>query len=219
MPQVLGRRYYRQSDTHGLEVQIVSKGTEAGWWVAVLPDHSVVEIPLSHKKTISSAPIGGVTYSPMPVLTNDVKQATIRRAQDKVRLNNIKRMRKIGAGGHGHFGELRRFLTILTGLPILSGRLARWALRSKRRFGSAVCSVFVVYEAASNWGVFEWLNRKTETFTEFYRDVRDKISDSSEVVGETITTIESMYGAVTDYIEPWRLLAYFVTALMMLWFW
>ena len=50
--------------------------------------------------------------------------------------------------------ELRRFLTVSSGLPFFSLRSFRWIFRSRRRFGGSVVGFFMLYEALSNWGVF-----------------------------------------------------------------
>ena len=95
------RRYLRQSPHGGVEILLLGKGSETGWKAAVLPDGSIAEVPMLHRKTVSPVPSASVTYTPMPVLTEARKKDIM---DDYKRKLERKRLKNIGTVGEERSG-------------------------------------------------------------------------------------------------------------------
>eukprot|EP00969_Alexandrium_andersonii_P269983 11932913-Alexandrium_andersonii.AAC.1 len=58
-PQPMDRRYYRSSDTVGLEIALLRKAADRNGWLVVTPERSICLAYLSQRKTYSKDPIEG----------------------------------------------------------------------------------------------------------------------------------------------------------------
>ena len=68
--------------------------------------------------------------------------------------------------------------------------------------------LFLVYEGLVHWGFFDYLHARAERGMELYQQLRETLAESSESVGEFLTTVESVYTGLSSIIEPRRAAAY-----------
>ena len=92
------RRYLRQSPHGGVEILLLGKGSETGWKAAVLPDGSIAEVPMLHRKTVSPVLSAAVTYTPMPVLTETRKKEIMDAYKKKLERKRSEEDRQVRRG-------------------------------------------------------------------------------------------------------------------------
>ena len=216
MPQPWDRRYLKYGGASGYEILLVRRGSRAGRWAAVLPNGDLGEIELNQRRILKAAPEAGIAYTPMPVLTEERRTEIDTEVARLLAAGMLRQLRREGAG----FGtELRRFGAVFSSLPVLCGRWVRWALRSRTRFGGFCAIAFLLYEGLSHWGLFDWLQDKTDRAVQVYHGIQQRLSDSNEAFAELVQFWESIYKAVSDFVEPWRVVAYVGCAFFVYWFW
>jgi hypothetical protein len=216
MPAAWERRYYRQSTTRGLELHLIVRGSSAGWWVCVSPDGSLGEVEIGHRKTVRSAPEAGVMYTPQPVMSDEMRTEIDTKARELLRVRGLRKLRRFGQSGIAT--EARRFGSIVASAPLMAGKWVRWALRGRVRFGGMCAVLFFIYEGLSHWGVFDYVQERIERSWAIYMEVREKLVESSEFVSDMLGALESAHSTVGTMIEPWRVVAYTMSAGFCYWF-
>ena len=71
MPATWDRRYVRESEATGLEVQVVSRGSAGGWWAVVLPDWSVAELEVTQRLATTAQPAVRTLAEPCALAIDD----------------------------------------------------------------------------------------------------------------------------------------------------
>ena len=120
MPAAWERRYLRQSESAGLEVLVVSRGTAATWWAVVLPDQSVAEFTTSDRANVKVSPQNGILYTPMPVISEERKGEITRLVEEKKARRSLRRLS--GLLSLGVSSELQRLLFVAAAVPATFGR-------------------------------------------------------------------------------------------------
>ena len=202
-------RYVRKSDTGGEQIALLKK-TRNGHWAGVFPDGSLMEVELGHRATVRTQPLPEVQYVPLPVMSADRKAQVMTAVQAAITAHTLPALQKYGsASGRSPLQEVRRFCGTLAGLPIFAARWARWALRSRSRFGAAMALNFIIYEAFSHLGLYTWVNGKVTRAWTIYQEVREWTAETSEGIHGWLVWFEALHEGVSKYIEPSRLGFYF----------
>ena len=159
MPLAWDRRYYRCSEHHGLELQLLKRGTASGRWAVVLPDGSVQEVKVTgNTRKIRPTALTTVMYTTSIVLTEDRKLALLAEADRLITARTISLLPDFGSNTGDAGLSLRRFLGVLASFPMTASGWCRWCLRSRRRFAGGVAVIFFFYEGLTSPGVFDWIN-------------------------------------------------------------
>ena len=72
MPQFGDKRFVQTSHAQGVEVMLLRKSNEAGFWLVLRPDQRILRLKLIDRqwvRTPAQGGKGGVWYQPLPVLS------------------------------------------------------------------------------------------------------------------------------------------------------
>jgi hypothetical protein len=209
MVQAWERRYYKQSDTTGLEVMLVRRASP-GKWVVVLPDRSLRIAPVGGR-ALRTAPDSALIYSPLPVINSAQREELTGMAITSVAAGTLTELAMPPHSGRGHsrrVSELKRFLSVVFSMPLASARWVRWGLRSRSRFSGLMAVTFLIYEGLTSAGAFDRIQYIFEAIYQFKEGVRNRIEDVSETGADFFRVMDEISSAIREWVEPWRLLAY-----------
>ena len=184
----------------------------------VLPDGRYGEVELSHRPTVRLQPMDGVVYTSMPVFTDQRKGEIPTEVNGLVTAGALRTLPRYGAPRQqGVHHTLRRFAAVLSSAPVVAARWCRWCLRSRRRAAGGLGVLFLLCEGLSHWGFFDYVHDRAERASEIYQQLKDGLTESSEAVGEYITTAERLYAWLASWIEHWWAVAYLGSACFLWW--
>ncbi len=219
MPATWERRYYRCGATSGWEVAVVRRGLRSKEWMVVAPDGGVYGLEISHRASCRTSPDGfaaPIDFTPLPVLTDERRTQILETASAQVERGRVTALPLYG--GSGALGvRLRRWMSVVAALPVVSASWVRWCLRSRARFTALSVVSFFIYEGLETAGLFDRAQRGYQAITRTYLQVRGLITEQYEGISEWVQFSEDLLDGVRTVIEPWRLVAYLFCGAILIW--
>ena len=181
------RRYLRTSRTRGEELYVLERTAVRGVWTCVNPRLTVSSVNLTGN-AVSTSARPGITYAPMPILTQDQKNGAVTASQALIAGG----VSSAALGSYQPRGSGLQFLLALVPLQLITGVLGR-PFASPRRFALSAGLVGILYFAALATGVMDalgmfcagvygWALITWETYIETYETTMSAVGTMREFV-------------------------------------
>ncbi|CAK0897485.1 unnamed protein product, partial [Prorocentrum cordatum] len=180
------RRFYRQSATDGVEVQLVRRKS-GNVWAVIGPDLTLGLICITAKTSIFADPVAGIRRRPMPPLSAAQRDAYVSQATEGLKASTVPTwpLYRPGKGGQQAIAVNVLYAVFSSGASSL--KTLRWSLRSPKRFLGVLAALFVLYELLVLLGVIEYMKEVWVYTISYLVTAKDAFVESSEVVQEWAT--------------------------------
>ncbi|CAK0860440.1 unnamed protein product [Prorocentrum cordatum] len=179
------RRFYRQSATDGVEVQMVRRKS-GNVWAVIGPDLSLGLICITAKTTIFTDPVAGIRWRPMPPLSSAQRGAYVSQATEGLRASTVPTLPLYRPGRGGQQAMAVNVLYAVLSSAASSLKTLRWSLRGPKRFLGVLAALFALYELLVLLGVIEYMKEVWVYTISYLVMAKDAFMESSEIVQEWI---------------------------------
>ncbi|CAK0805132.1 unnamed protein product, partial [Prorocentrum cordatum] len=180
------RRFYRQSATDGVEVQLVRRKS-GNVWAVIGPDLTLGLICITAKTSMFTDPVAGIRWRPMPPLSAARRDAYVSQATEGLRASTVPMLPLYRPGKGGQQAIAVNVLYAVFSSGASSLKTLRWSLRSPKRFLGVLAALFVLYELLVLLGVIEYMKEVWVYTISYLVTAKDAFVESSEVVQEWAT--------------------------------
>ena len=205
MPSQWDRRYYRQSETAGLELLLLRRTGVRGQWICVRPDNSIAKVNLQRKGTVAVHPLAPVTYVPASALAVPMREMLMgQAAQVHAGTLACPTLEDYRAGRRGWW----RALVVLAACPSSVAQTMRWCLRSRWRAAGGLVFLYMVHEGLEFLGVFAMISRLYDMAVATYTSAHAVAAEAESAWSSGLAMIDAGWSFLEFFGEPRRVLMY-----------
>jgi len=220
MPSAGDRRYYRVSETTGLELLMLKKvPAAAGIWLVAKPDLTLATVDIRHAGTIRTTALGGVAYQALPVLAPAAQAALVTSAETALTAGTLPshmRLARYGATTSSS-STLAKAAALGMAFPIKTGQLLRWCLRNRFRVLGLVLTLFLGWDVAVRLEIPEFFKNVYSGIVSTYESIRNTIEETGAWGSWVVQTGKNIYSTIENYGDPILVLKYTTIVFVAMW--
>ena len=200
------KRFVRTSNMKGLEVMLLRRSNELGYWLVAIPDETICRLRLGDRVNVRTTDQGqkvGVTYILLPTGSSRQRQALMEKAEELIERGTS----QVSIIGQGSWARLavKRTIGLGSTLPIYGLRVLRWSARKPLRLAGFLAVLVVLQDVLRSVGFYDWVQEKIDVGFNRLANLVFVAMDASNGLSEALRVIRATYGTLSEFVEPWKI--------------